>query len=230
MPMRYTLLILAILCLQMEFSSCTKPDDDTPVDIDTSTYLPNTFMNSKEGSWWEFGSSGDSTAVDYTRYATGRDTVVEGYQMTYYRRQDHVQGYYTPEYFGTYGDQLVTMMPVDDTEENYVPYVFYIRGSAVGDTWKNTGSANFLGVSSTVKIVSELRDEGMTLSWGGHTFDSVYYVHSEIYASSASVHCGSLELWFSDGLGIIRGVADFDMFGVYSRYYRDSLVDYHIIP
>lgn len=213
-----------------EFSSCTKPDVEPTDPIDTSTYLPNTFISSKEGSWWEFGSSGDSTAKDYTRYATGQDSVVDGYTLTYYRRQDHINGYYTPEYFGTYGDKLITMMPVDDSEENYLPYVFYIRGSKVGDTWQNSGIASFLGVTSNVDIESELIDENLSLSWGALTFEDVYYVKSEIYASAASIHSGTLELWFNDGLGIIKGVADFDMFGVYTRYYRDSLVAYHIEP
>ncbi len=227
--MKYAMIALVLVCLCPSMQSCNKNDKDDPANnIDTSTYLPNTFINSKVGTWWEYGSSGDSGVHDYTRYALGIDTIVENYPMTYYHRKDHVTGYYTPEFFGTYGDKLVTMIPLDKTQENYLPYVFFIRGSEVGSSWENTGNASYMGINADVKIESELIETNLSMNWTGKSFDSVYHVKSEIYATGANIHSGTLELWFNDGLGIVKGTADFDIMGVYSKYYRDSLIDYHI--
>ncbi len=224
------MIAIVLASILPSMTSCNKDTDDPVNVIDTSEYLPNTFMNNKVGTWWEYGSSGDTATQDYTRYALDIDTVIEDYPMSYYHRRSHVTGYYTPEFFGTYGDKLVTMIPLDKTQENYIPYVFYVRDSKVGDTWENTGRASYLTYTADVKIESSLEEVDLEMSWGGNTYENIYHVKSEIYATAARIHSGTLEIWFNDGLGIIKGTADFDILGAYSRVYRDSLVDYYLEP
>ncbi len=231
--MKNTLIILALVILSMEFSSSCKkidPDSGDNQNIDTSTALPNTFMNNKVGSWWHYGSSGDPDAHSFKRYATEIDTIKEGLPLQLYDRFDLVDSANIPEYFGTFDSALVTLFDLDGSQTDYVPFIFYIRGSEVGDSWENTGSANYSGTNINLKIVTELEAEDQVLSWYGKTFNNVYRVRSELYGGPLSTHVGTVLTWFNDGVGIVKTVADINILSFYNRSYRDSLIDYHFVP
>ncbi len=221
---------LALLILTATLDSCKKAENDgVNTTIDTSNPLPNEFMSAKKGSYWEYASSGNPDANPYRRTATEIDTIVEGIPMQYYERIDHVIQKVYPEFFGTFEEKLVTLLDVDGKEENYIPFVFFIKNAKVGDTWKNTGNAAYSGITFNIRIQSTLRDTALTMSWDTLHITKVYKVESDIYASSANVYCGKVINYFNNGLGIIKTIADFDVMGQYSQYYRDSLIGYKII-
>ncbi len=212
--------------------SCKKidPDSGSNQNIDTSTALPNTFMNNKVGSWWRYGSSGDPDAHSYTRYATEIDTIIENLPLQYYDRYDLVDSSFSPEFFGTFDSALVTMFDLDGSQTNYVPFIFYIRGSEIGDQWVNTGSVLYSGVNFDIKIETTLESSGETLSWEGQTYENVFLVKSDLYAGPFATNAGTIYTWFNDGMGIVKSVADINILGSYTRSYRDSLVEYYFVP
>ncbi len=49
-------------------------------------------------------------------------------------------------------------------------------------------------------------------------------------AGALNIDLGTLDIWFSKNIGIIRNEADLNALGLYRNKYTDSLINYYIKP
>lgn len=213
--------------LLIAFSACKKtgvnqnlnPDDQKPVD----------FMSTKKGSYWRYGTA---EGEHYTRYATERDSVVNGLTYSYYERKDDTTGSLSSEFFGKNGIYHLTLVDMDVSGGgSYLEYAFWKDSAVKGDSWNNVGTFNTPVVKNIqVLLESYQTDDHMTMSWGGNTFTDVVHVHSDAKATGLNMKIGTLDIWFVKGLGVIREEANIDVSGFYTKSFTDSLLSYHIEP
>lgn len=229
---RFLLPVVALLLSCTFFYACKKDGDNQNLnDKDTKAY---DFMSTKKGSWWLYKA--DDGSVFY-RYATGKDSTVAGLTFSYYYRIDttSVMKEQTPEYFGKNKDFYITLIDLDGKQKDYITFIILKDNWHVGQKWDNAERKKISGFNVDMYIESEVKSVNDVLEYEGKTYDSVIHVHSNLKAklvvSPAYTKCGTLEVWFRKGTGIIREKGDIDvMSGLVKKNYGDYLVDYHIEP
>lgn len=191
----------------------------------------NDFMSTKKGSYWTYGSP-DGTV--FTRTATGKDSVKLGLSYSYYERKQVGADSTFPDYFGKNEIKYITLVDLDGNKTNYVNFILIEDSAKVGDNWNSTETITYSGANINVAIQSSVQSTGGTLVFGSTTYNNVVKVHSDLKAkltfSPAYTNCGSLNIWFVKGIGIIKEDADISILGFFSKQYNDSLLTYHIEP
>jgi len=181
-------------------------------------------MSNKTGSYWTYGSQDGGI---YTRYARGKDSVKLGLTFSYYDHKD-TSGNIVPDYYGKNNGYYFTLIDLDGSESNYMPYAFWKDSAVKGSSWDNTGTISYSGLSISIKIESTEVDDNVSLKNGDSLFSNLVHVHSEIKATVTSMGIGKLDSWFRKGLGIVREEAEINIAGAYSLKYTDSLINYHL--
>ncbi len=222
----YFLLSATLICLA---ASCKKKGENEKLDKDND---PNSsFMSNKEGSWWLYGVSNGTIN---RRTATGRDSTQLDKVFNYYELQDTVTYDILPEYFGKNKDFMLMLTDIDGGQTNYALIVIYKEDGKVGDSWTNTGNFTFSGVPIQGKIEGRIESTGGSMTIGDKTYQEVTLIHNDLKAklvgSPVYTDCGTAKLWFAKDIGIIKSDYDFHIASFFSRQYRDSLLDYHIVP
>ena len=182
-------------------------------------------MSTKLGSSWSYGSK---SGVDYTRYARDKDTQKIGLTFSYYEHLD-TSNSLIPEYFGKNNSYYFTLIDLNGSESNYMPYAYWKDSAIKGSTWNNTGSVSYPGLGSvSILIESTEVDDNVTLYHTDSTYKNLIHVHSGIKATVSNLEVGTLDIWFRKGLGVVRQEADINILGAYTLQYADSLLRYHI--
>ncbi|HTN16722.1 MAG TPA: hypothetical protein VL092_03510 [Chitinophagaceae bacterium] len=221
-----------LLLVSTLFCGCKKDGDNQNLNNkDTKTY---DFMSTKKGSWWLYKA--DDGSVFY-RYATGQDSLVAGLTFSYYYRIDTTSTMkeQTPEYFGKNKDLYTSLIDLDGKQKDYITFIILKDNWHVGQTWDNAERKKISGFNVDMYIESEVKSVNEVLVYEGKTYDSVIHVYSELKAKLVVMptytRCGTLEVWFRKGTGIIREKGDIDvMSGLVKKNYGDYLIDYHIEP
>jgi hypothetical protein len=218
-------LLAAIVLSILITSSCKKLEGDNQ-NLDVSNQSVFDLMSTKSGSWWMYGNRNDTVFI---RYATGKDTTKLGLKYSFYTRRDTITTTTSPEFFGKNEGKYLTLVDLDGKETNYINYVFWYEGKT---SWTNDGEYNsgtILG-KVIVTISSSLVQTGLTITQNGKTYTNVYHVHSTLKAGALNIDLGTLDIWFSKNIGIIRNEADLNALGLYRNKYTDSLINYYIKP
>jgi hypothetical protein len=227
-----TITLIVLFCVGL-CMSCTKKNGENQ-GLDDKNKKTYDFMPTNSGTWWLYQAA--DGAVFY-RYATGRDSVVEGLTYSYYYRLDTTSDTkaVTPEYFGKNLDKYISLIDVDGTQTSYITYVILKDNWFVGQTWDNTERKKIQGWNLDMWIQSSVQSVTDTLTYNGKTYDSVIYVHNDLSVRLASippyVKCGTLDVWFKRGVGIIREKGDINILGgLVTKQYEDWILDYYIKP
>lgn len=226
---------LFFVCITV-FLSCKKKDGINN-GIQNKNRQPFDIMSTKVGSWWLYKA--DDGAVFY-RYATGRDSFVAGLTYDYFYRIEttSVMKEPTPEYFGKNDGKYISLIDLNGEQKDYITYVILIDNSYQGQTWDNTENRKIQGWNLNLLIESEILSVTESLTLEGKTYTDVIHVHNDLKAKSvvmpSYVKCGTLEVWFKKGVGILKEDGDIDIspagVSLLSKKYADHLVDYHIEP
>lgn len=207
------------------FSACKKTGVNQNLDPNNQKEVD--FMSTKPGSYWRYGTA---DGEHYSRYATDKDSVVNGLNYSYYERKDDTTGSISSEFFGKNGIYHLTLVDMDvDGGGSYLEYAFWKDSANKGDSWNNVGSFNTPVVKNIqVLLESYQTDDHLTMSWGGNTFTDVVHVHSDAKATGLNMKIGTIDIWFVKGIGVIREEAHIDVSGFYSKDFTDSLLSYHV--
>ena len=223
---KFSPVLLAFLVLLM--AAACKKEKGLNEEIDPNAVKPYDFMSTKNGSWWEYKSR---TGTGYKRYARSLDTMKKGLKYSYFERQDTDTSSLNPEYYGKNNTLYITLIDLDGAHENYLECVYWHDSAHTGDSWSNTGTVYHPSTGNVqAKIVSTELEEGLTMTYGNHTFENVVHVQSILKGGLFNISLGKIDVWFAKGLGIIREEADINIMSVYMVQHTDSLVDYHIVP
>ena len=208
--------------------ACKKPVGDNQ-NLDPNNQKWYDFMSSKTGSWWKYGSR---DGVSWERQARDRDTTMLGKRYRYYERRDDTSGSFEGEFFGKNNNFYLTLIDLDGNG-TFIDYVYWKDSSTTGAAYTNTGQVSSVIGNVDVLVETNVAEDGLTMTFAGHTYSPVKHAHSEIFASATLVpktHVGTLDIWFIKGLGIIKESADINILGQYTQQHTDSLIDYHIEP
>ncbi len=212
------------------FVACKKIQGDNQGLI-AANQQANDFMSTKKGSYWTYGAP-DGTV--FTRTATGKDSIKLGLTYSYYERKQVGADSTFPDYFGKNSIKYITLVDLTGDKTQYVNFILIEDSAKVGDNWNSTETINYSGANINVAIQSSVQSVGGTLVFGSTTYTNVVQVHSDLKAkltlSPAYTNCGSLNIWFVKGIGIIKEDADISILGFFSKQYNDSLLSYHIEP
>jgi len=224
---RYAIVVAALLAGMV---SCKKGDNEK---LENENTPVAGFMSARQGSWWLYASN-ENTVV--RRVATGRDSVKMGLSYNYYEATDTTSQYVTPEYFARNGDKFLMLVDLDGSQTNYMNVVVHKDNPQLGDTWSNTGSISYSGMSFDLLAEGEITGVQGTLTINGHTYTDVVEITNTLKAkpqippTPVYVNCGTARMWFQKGIGLIKSEFDISIASFYSRHYTDSLLDYHIEP
>ncbi|MEO6831111.1 MAG: hypothetical protein ABI378_02580 [Chitinophagaceae bacterium] len=184
-------------------------------------------MSIKLGSSWNYGAK---SGVEYTRFARDKDTLKDGLTFSYFERLD-TSNNLIPEYFGKNSGYYFTLIDLDGSETNYLPYAFWKDSASKGTSWNNTGSVSYPSLGKVpILIESTEVDDNVTLYHTDSTYKNLIHVHSNIKATLSNLRVGTLDIWFRKGLGVVRQEADISILGAFKLQYTDSLLHYHIEP
>ncbi|MES2478253.1 MAG: hypothetical protein V4561_04155 [Bacteroidota bacterium] len=232
--MKKTPLLAAFLLLC--FCACKKKDGENQ-NLDRKNRQPFDIMSTKAGSWWLYKA--DDGAVFY-RYATGKDSLVAGLYYDYFYRVDttSVMKEQIPEYFGKNDSKYLSLIDVDSKQKDYITYVILKDGAYTGQTWQNTEDKKIQGWNLNMLIESQVINANEVLIVNGKVYENVIHVYNNLKAKSvvmpAYVSCGSLEVWFKKGVGIIKDKGNIDVapagVSLVKKDYGDELLEYHIEP
>lgn len=225
---------IVLLALALGAGSCTKKNGENQ-GLMAEDQRPYDLNSTKSGSTWIYGSK-DGTI--FTRYATGRDTTMNGLQYDYFYRIDSSSKYQTPEFFGKNKDRYLTLIDLDGSMNTYITFVFLKDNPVKGLGWKNTESKKIQGFNVDMLIESSVVSTDRTLVHNGHVFNNVIEVSSQLKAklklSPGYTDCGDLRVWFAKDVGIIKEIGDLTIrvagITMLKKEYDDSLISYHIEP
>jgi len=208
-------------------ASCKKGDNHK---LDPDDQVPVDYMSTQPGSWWLYASNEDD--VVYRRMATGLDSVKDGFTYNYYESYDTVYQRTTPEYFGKNGDKFLMLIDLFDDQQQYVTVVLSKDDPVVGDNWINTESFTYSGIALAAKFECEVVATGLSMTINGKHYNNIVQLKNELKArpsiSPIFANCGTVMIWYSKGIGIIKRNFDINILSLYKRQYTDSLIDYHI--
>jgi hypothetical protein len=218
------------------FASCKKKGGDNQ-NIDSTKKQKFDIMSTKSGSWWLYNA--DDGAIFY-RYATSTDSNVGGLLYDYFYRIEttSVMKEKIPEYFGKFDGKYLSLIDLDGKQKNYITYVILKDNPYNGQEWINTETRKIEGWNLDMLIESKVIDINEQLIINGNTYDSVIHVYNNLKAKSVLlpgyIKCGTLEVWFKKGVGIIKDKGNIDIapagVSLVKKDYGDELQDYHIEP
>lgn len=207
-------------------AACKKGDNTK---LEDTNQTVSDYMSTKEGSWWMYASA-DGTV--FIRRATGVDSTMLDKVYNFYKSTDTASQYVTPEYFGQNGQYFLTLIDLDGGQENYIAAVVNKDNPQLGDEWSNTGSITYSAIPFSLLTEGTITGVNQTIVIGNNVFDSVVETTTQLKAkpviSPSYTNCGTAKMWFKRGVGIIKSDFDISVASLYSKQYKDSLIDYHI--
>jgi hypothetical protein len=232
--MKQPVTVIALLLFILGTSACTKKNGENQ-GLLQENQLPFNLFSTKQGSWWIYGSK-DGTV--FTRYASGRDSFVNGLQYSYFYRIDSSSKFNTPEFFGKNLNRYLTLIDLDGSLKTFITFVFLKEDPVKNMGWKNTESKKIQGWNVDMLIESSIVRTDGTLIHEGHVFNNVIEVSSQLKAklklAPEYTDCGDLRTWFVKDVGIIKEVGDITIrvagITMLKKEYDDSLMSYHIEP
>jgi hypothetical protein len=222
-----TLIIMSILY----FVSC-KPKDGDNTKLNPGNQAWYDFMSSKSGSYWLFAST-DGTF--WTRYAREKDTVRSGKTYRYYERHDSGSISSEPEYFGKNNGYYLNMIDIDGKRTNYIDFIYWKDSTGAGTSFTNTGTADLETIGAVdIQIDCQVIEDNLTFTIAGNTIKNIIHTHCDVFGTKALLFpkskIANIDLWFKKGEGILKQEAHLNVFGLYSRDYLDSVIEYKIVP
>lgn len=225
--MQKILSLSAFICVLSLGLACTKPGDNEKLKGENEPV--GDFLPSKEGSYWLYGSNEGNVN---RRVATGRDTSYNGRRYDYFENTDTNTHFVTPEYFGKNGEFYLMLLDLDGSQQNYLDLIVLKDDPQVGEEWTNTGSISYSGLRFDLKTEGEITATGGTEVINGVTYTEVITTKNILKGKPAAtpgyINCGSVQMSFVKGIGVIRTTIDLDILSFYRRFYSDSLLNYHI--
>src|SRR5690606_6614623 len=205
----------------------TKPGDNEKLKDENEPV--GDFLPSSEGSYWLYASNEGNVN---RRVATGRDSVYNGKSYDYFENTDTTTEFVTPEYFGKNGEFYLMLLDLDGSQQNYLDLIVMKDNPKVGDEWTNTGSINYSGLGFDLKTEGEILSVGGTEVINGVTYTDVITTKNVLKGKPAAtpsyINCGSVQMSFVKGIGVIKTTIDIEILSFYNRYYSDSLLEYQI--
>lgn len=213
------------------FASCTKKQgDNQKLDPDKNTTVTE-YMSTKPGSWWLFKNVENNTTKETTRTPTGNKATIDGFEYDLYHSVDSSTMYVTNEYFAKNEDFYLTLIDLDGSQNDYVKAIVYKDNGKIGDKWTSTHQMTYSGMNFDIEITSTITGINETRTLNGQSYDSVFVTSSSLRAKSAIIpwtNCGSVEMWFRKGIGILKTDFDISILSVYNRQTQVELLDYYI--
>ncbi|XZF13711.1 hypothetical protein ACTHGU_18170 [Chitinophagaceae bacterium MMS25-I14] len=223
-------LVLFSVLLFFAFTACRKKVGDN-VNLNPSNQTANDYMPTTAGSWWLYGAV-DGTVIK--RHATGKDSVKNGLLFSYYESVDTNSGYITPEYFGKNGDMYDMLIDLDGGQTNYMTIIVQRDSLYTGQSWDNTGSISYSGINFDLLAESHVVSLNGTYASNGKTYNNVVFITNNLKAKPSIAplysNCGTIDMWFVKGVGIVKEKMNVSIAGQFSKYYEDSLLDYSVAP
>lgn len=236
--MKYAALVrffLLIVCGAVTITACRKKEGINQ-NLDPNKQTETNYMSTKSGSWWLFGArNGDITK----RMATGKDTVKNGLKFDYFELLDTNKKFITPEYFGKNENKYVSLYDLDGAQTNYVTLVFLLDSVKTGSSWENTQNYKYSSYNINMLVQSRVDFIDGTLALGDTVYNKVTKVHHDLKGKlpplvPAYIGVGTLDVWFAQGIGIIKQDVNVDInvlgSSLLTKKHTDSLLDYHIEP
>jgi len=228
--------LLFVLCI-LSIISCKKTNSVNQ-GLSDNNHQVFDLMSTNNGSWWMYQSV-DSHVI--YRLATGRDSFKEGLTLNYFERYDTTSGLKThyPEYFGKNSGKYLNLIDIDGTETTYLTYVILLDNWCNGQNWDNKETKFFssINLNADILIHSNVVDVNQHPVYNNKTYDSVIYVHSDVWVRPSGLaipppysNCGTLDVWFKRGVGIVHEKGNINIAGVLTQNTEDWIIDYHIAP
>jgi|SRR5690554_2048379 len=221
-----TSLYFLFTILAITFFSCKKVGDNEKITEPNESI--EGYMSTKEGSWWLYASADGEV---FKRYATGQKAQQLGLEFDYYESVDTNTNNITPEYFAKNEDKFMMLIDITGNQDDYVMAVVQKDDPKVGDSWSNTKSMTYSGISMDVLIEGKVVAINQTKTIKGQTFNNIVEVENILKAKTLVtpyVNCGTARLWFSQGLGLVKMEINLNVLSFYTRSYSDELIDFHI--
>lgn len=212
--------------------SCKKKEGDNKSDENNETV--DGFMSTKVGSWWLYTSNeGHVNLLE----ATGRDSMVDNAMYDYYTMTDTASRtqYVTHTFYAKNGHNYLNLIDLDGSQTSFVPAIVFVDSATVGQTWLNTHTMRYSGLNVDLEIEGTVIATNDTEVINGKTFTGVTKVHSKLRGRQVPLvpvwtNCGTAEMWFVKGIGMIKRDFDIRILTFYTRDYEESIMDYYIEP
>ncbi len=226
--------LFAFILCSIGVISCKKEDTGENQNLDPKDQRKYDLMTNETGSWWMYGGS-DSTVT--IRKATGRDSVVKGFFFSYYEKYDTTSAdrLIYPEFFGKNTNRYITLQDIDGNYTQFVTVIFFKDSVGINETWTNTDNYSYGFLNFDIKVESRITDTGGIMQINNHSFHHVFQVHNDLFGKLSTggsdyVKAGTLDMWFVQGIGIIKQDINVNVAGgLVKKVYRDSLLDYHLV-
>lgn len=206
------------------FSSCD-PKEIDPTNEGIGELLPINVNN-----WWLYEAS-DSTI--FKRYYTGRDTVIDNFNYNYFEQVNTESGTIVKEFYGKFEGNYYTLIKIDDAGNAYVKAQVLNGDPKVNDSWENTATINYSGLTFYAKTSCKITSITETAVVNGETLDNIIVSETKLYARFSPldnwVDCGTMIMKFKRGKGIIGEDYDFHVPNFVDKTYSNHLIDYHLV-
>lgn len=206
------------------FVSCEEKDPINPTNEGIDEYLPTDTAN-----WWLYDAN-DGTI--FKRYYTGRDTVIDGFNFNYFEQEDVNNGTIVKEFYAKFEGNYYTLLKINDEGTAYVKSKVLNGNPKVGDTWSDEGEFTYNSITFNAKTEGQVISVTDTATVNGVLINDIVLVRSKLSARlplSTWMDCGTVEMKFKKGIGIISENYDFHVGTYVNKTYKNWLQDYFII-
>lgn len=220
--------VLALATLTL--FSCKKREGDNNSDENNVTV--SDFMSTKVGSWWLYASNeGHVNLLE----ATGRDSTIDNAPYDYYTMTDTASRtqYVTHTFYAKNGHNYLNLIDLDGSQTSFVPAIVFVDSATVGQTWLNTHRMRYSGLNVDIEIEGTVTAINATEVINGKTYNNVTKVKSTLRARQIPLvpvwtNCGTVDMWFVKGIGVLKRKLDISILSFYTRDYEENIIDYHI--
>jgi hypothetical protein len=207
------------------FVSCKEKDPISPINEGVGEYMPTDTAN-----WWLYEAN-DGTV--FKRYYTGRDTVIDGFNFNYFEQQNVNNGVIEKEFFARFEGNYYTLLKINDEGTAYVKSKVLNADPKVGDTWSDDGEFTYNNITFNAKVEGEVISVSDTATVNGVLLNDVIRVRSKLSARlplSTWMDCGTVEMKFKKGVGLLGEYYDFHVGTYVDKTYQNWMLEYYIAP
>lgn len=215
------------ILLSLALGSCKKKEGDNQ-HLDDDNITIEDFMSTNPNSFWEYQSN---EGEHFIRKPLGTTAIMNEREWDYYESTEQNTGWITKEYFAQNGEYYVMLLDLDGSQTEYVEMIVHKEDANIGDLFTNSGTVSYSGFNIHIFIEGEVIETDLTYDLNGETIEGVTVIKNNFKAKTGIlpyVDCGDGELYFKEGLGILKMDIDLDIMSFYTRTYKDELIDYFI--
>lgn len=226
--MKKAISILALITLTLILHSCKKKKGDNEKLDEKKNQTVQGYMSTVPGSWWMYASNEGAVVI---REATGTKATVKDFEYDYYTSTDTNTKWETPEYFAENEGKYLMLIDLTGEQKDYIPAIVTKENPKVGDKWTNTHSMSYQLLNFDLLIEGEITEILPTMTINGKEYKDVVKVYNTLKGKFALIpqyqNCGYTIMYFSKGIGVLKTEINLNILSVYSRDFKDSLIDYH---